>query len=119
MSSLRNYNTVEMTLTGCAVLVNLAGIMFESNRFQSEYFQAQRDAVTIITMGIIILSIVYYVVVVASEVYITIWPDKPLTVRASSRTGGCCCWWWWWCCLCLDAGGFNSITSCLPYTLTH
>jgi len=65
-----------MVLLGCAVLVNLAGVMFESNRLQSEYFQAQRDGVTIFIMFVIIASIAYYCVVVLSEVWVTLHPDK-------------------------------------------
>ena len=69
-------NTVEMVLLGCAVLVNLAGVMFESNRFQSEHFNDQRDGVTIFIMMVIIASIVYYVTVVTSEIYVTLYPEK-------------------------------------------
>ena len=49
-------NTVETVLLGCTVLVNLAGVMFESNRFQSEHFNDQRDGVTIFIMMVIIAS---------------------------------------------------------------
>ena len=51
-----NYNTVEMTLLASAVLVNLAGVMCESNRFRSEHFNDQRDGVTIFIMMVIIAS---------------------------------------------------------------
>lgn len=33
-----NYNTIEAVLLACAVLVNLAGIMFESDRFTGKQF---------------------------------------------------------------------------------
>ena len=49
-------NTVETVLLGCTVLVNLAGVMCESNRFRSEHFNDQRDGVTIFIMMVIIAS---------------------------------------------------------------
>ena len=43
---------VEQTLLACAVLVNLAGVMFESNRLQEEYFSTQRDAVRVCSYSV-------------------------------------------------------------------
>lgn len=69
---LYNYNTVESMLLACAVVVNLAGVMFESGRFESEYYQEQRDAVTFLVMIVIIASIIYWCVVFISEVAATL-----------------------------------------------
>ena len=54
-----NYNTVEAVLLACAVLINLAGIMFESGRFDSEYYSTQRDFITVCVMIIVFFSLVY------------------------------------------------------------
>ena len=87
-------NTVEMVLLGCAVLVNLAGVMFESNRFQSEHFNDQRDGVTIFIMMVIIASIVYYVTVVTSEIYVTLYPEKSSRGCWYAARHCCLCWCW-------------------------
>ena len=73
---------VEQVLLACAVLVNLAGVMFESNRFQSEYYQQQRDIVTIFVLLVIFFSILYFCVVFISEVYTTMYPENCFTRRA-------------------------------------
>ena len=52
-----NYNTVEMVLLFCAVLVVLAGVMFESGQLDSEYYQGQRDTITYITLTVIFFSL--------------------------------------------------------------
>ena len=70
-----DYNTVEQTLLACAVLVNLAGVMFESNRLQSDHFSTQRDAVTIGVLCVIVFSIIYFGVVFVSEVVTTCCPN--------------------------------------------
>merc|ERR1711865_1277341 len=69
-----DYNTVEQVLLSCAVLVCLAGVMFESNRFQavdaSGYarYGWQRDTLTFVIVSIVIGSLIYLAVVFASEV---------------------------------------------------
>lgn len=67
-----NYNTVEMVLLGCAVLVNLAGVMFESGKFEDEYYHTQRDTITILVLMVIVISILYFFTVFASEVWTTV-----------------------------------------------
>lgn len=54
-----NYNTVEMTLLFCCVLIALGGIMFESDRFQDASFQSQKDFITAILIIVIIGSVIY------------------------------------------------------------
>jgi len=64
-----DYNTVEATLLGCAILVCLAGIMFESGHFTGrDDLSWQRDLITYLTILVIFFSILYYVVVVVSEI---------------------------------------------------
>ena len=64
-----DYNTVEAVLLFCAVLVNLAGIMFESGRFESSYYEGQRDLITYIVMIVVVFSIVYFCVVFCAEAF--------------------------------------------------
>jgi hypothetical protein len=54
-----NYNTVEMVLLFCAVLICLAGVMFESNRFKADEFTSQKNLVIVLVMIVIVFSIVY------------------------------------------------------------
>jgi hypothetical protein len=65
----RNYNTVESVLLFCAVLVNLAGVMFESGRFDSGLYNSQRDFLTWTVVVIIVVSVGYFIVVLFSEIY--------------------------------------------------
>jgi hypothetical protein len=45
-SLLFDYNTVETILLGCAILVSLAGVMFETGAFNSSrYYDTQRDVI--------------------------------------------------------------------------
>jgi len=68
-----DYNTVELTLLFCAVLVCLAGVMFESDRFKETNgsgtlrYAWQRDMVTYLVIIIVMLSFVYLAVVMANE----------------------------------------------------
>jgi hypothetical protein len=54
-----NYNTVEMVLLFCCVLISLAGIMFDSDRFQDATFNSQKDVITGIVITVIIGSVLY------------------------------------------------------------
>jgi len=67
-----NYNTIEAVLLGSAILVNLAGIMFESDRFIDNQFADQADTIAVITMIIICASIAYFILVFGLEVY-SLW----------------------------------------------
>jgi len=65
-----DYNTVETVLLGCAIFVCLSGIMFESGRFDDRPdIQYQRDLITWLVFLVIFGSIVYYMIVFASEVF--------------------------------------------------
>ena len=76
-----DYNTVEQVLLACAILVALAGVMFESDRFindKTNAFAWQREMITYIIIIIVISSLVYYFVVFFSELYgkIPDWAQK-------------------------------------------
>ena len=69
-----DYNTVELALLFCAVLVCLAGVMFESDRFKatdnngSLRYAWQRDLVTYIVIFIVLCSFVYLGIIMANEI---------------------------------------------------
>jgi hypothetical protein len=69
-----DYNTVELSLLFCAVLVCLAGIMFESDRFKETIdsgkmrYAWQRDMVTYVVIAIVFSSFVYLALVMINEV---------------------------------------------------
>ena len=69
-----DYNTVEQVLLACAILVCLAGVMFESDRFQSVNASGKlrygwmRDVVTYSIISVVIASLLYLVIVFMSEV---------------------------------------------------
>ena len=68
-----DYNTVEQFLLFCAVLVCLAGVMFESDRFKETIdgeglrYSWQRDMVTFFVAGIVMSSLLYVLIVVLNE----------------------------------------------------
>ena len=73
-----DYNTVEQVLLACAIFVCLAGVMFESDRFDDaengslvtqNRYAWQRDMITFATGFVIIFSLVYYFFVFTSEVF--------------------------------------------------
>jgi hypothetical protein len=65
-----DYNTVEMILLACSVLVCLAGIMFESDRFAGrEDLGWQRSIITAGVFMVISFSMIYYSTVFIAEVY--------------------------------------------------
>ena len=67
-----DYNTVEQILLACAILVCLSGIMFESDRFKNDKFGKfswQRELITWCILFVVIFSIIYYTIVLVSEIY--------------------------------------------------
>ena len=64
-----DYNLVESVLLFCAVLVCLGGVMFESQKFDSDVgdYSTQRDILAVILLFIIIVSLLYYAFVFISE----------------------------------------------------
>lgn len=66
-----NYNAVELVLLGCGILVNLAGIMFLSDRFADSwdgYYQAEYDVLAIMVAAIVFASITFFVAILLVEV---------------------------------------------------
>ena len=68
-----DYNTVELALLFCAVLICLAGVMFESDRFKAVdgtgtlRYGWQRDMVTYLVIFIVFCSFVYLFIVMLNE----------------------------------------------------
>lgn len=82
-----DYNAVESVLLACGVLVCLSGIMFLSARFNGElasYYQTEYDGLAITVATIIILSIAYFCIVLAFEIFYLL--DKK---RAAQLVGAC------------------------------
>ena len=64
-----DYNTVEMILLACSILVCLAGVMFESDRFVGrDDLDYQRLMISVGVMLVIMFSCLYYGIVLLSEV---------------------------------------------------
>merc|ERR1712167_558940 len=62
----------EQILLACAILVCLSGIMFESDRFKNDKFGKftwQREMITWMVLLVVVFSIVYYSIVLISEIY--------------------------------------------------
>lgn len=64
-----NYNTVESVLLFSAVLVNLAGIMFQSGQLNTEGYETEKAFVTWVIVLVIVASIIYFFTVLFSEIY--------------------------------------------------
>jgi hypothetical protein len=71
-----NYNTVEATLLCCAVLVTLAGVMFQSDRLETQGASAQ--GLAYLTIFVVVSSILYFFSVLTSEILIGtgVWRPK-------------------------------------------
>ena len=63
-----NYNTVEAVLLFVAVLTCLSGIMLNSSRFESSYYNSQRDTITGLIIAILVMSILYVFSTIGFEV---------------------------------------------------
>jgi len=73
-----DYNTVEAVLLCCAILVNLAGIMFDSARFQGDmakYYQSEYESLAYAAIILLFGSIVYFLFVFALDLYVVCAPD--------------------------------------------
>jgi len=67
-----DYNTVEQVLLACLIFICLSGIMFESDRFQSggtTAFLWQRDLITWLVIFVLLFSMIYYTIVLISEIF--------------------------------------------------
>lgn len=64
-----DYNTVERVLLASAILIALAGIMFESGRFDGRKdLEAQKDFIAVVVILVVVFSLVYYMIVFIAEV---------------------------------------------------
>merc|ERR1711871_58820 len=67
-------NTAESVLLACGVLINLSGIMFQSDRLNDEEHELddttllQRDVLTYSTLALIAFSVIYFVTVFVMEI---------------------------------------------------
>lgn len=65
-----DYNTVESCLLACSIFVCVGGVMFESDRFKDrEDTSWQRDLITYFVISVISFSMLYFSVVLASELF--------------------------------------------------
>ncbi len=109
MISIFDYNTVEAVLLACAILVNLAGIMFDSSRFAgpnaalymcgylSDADRADRsvlslmlcrdeyNAIAYATAALLILSIIYYFTCFALDIMVVCCPARANTLFSVLR----------------------------------
>ena len=71
-SWLFDYNTVEAVLLFSAVIVALMGLMFASQDMPAYagYYAQSTDAITAVTLAVIILSIIYFVFVITTEIIV-------------------------------------------------
>jgi cysteine-rich repeat protein len=85
-----NYNTVEGVLLFVAVLTCLTGIMLNSQRFESSYYDTQRDTITGLIITILSGAIIYVFAVITFEIIIVLRPDmcsgKPRSGGKSGKT---------------------------------
>ena len=79
-----NYNTVEMVLLLCAILIALGGVMFDSQRFADGKSSEGRIALTVIIAILIFTSMIYFVAVCVSEIMEAVAPER------FERTCKCC-----------------------------
>jgi hypothetical protein len=79
-----NYNTVEAIMQFSAVIVCLMAIMYQANELLT-LSTASKDSVTTVTLGVIILAIIYFATVVITEVYVLYTED--ITRKAMARAG--------------------------------
>ena len=63
-----NYNTVESILLFCSVMVVLSAIMFQSSRFNTDYYEYQKLSLAIYILIVIFASLIYYLTVFTIEV---------------------------------------------------
>ena len=73
-----NFNTVESILLGSAILVNLAGIMFLSSRFEGESMELNRgefETLGVMCVILVSISVVYFTLVFIYELMYAFRPE--------------------------------------------
>jgi hypothetical protein len=75
-----DYNAVESVLLACAVLVNLSGIMFLSNRFNDAelipYYEDEYTQLAIAVATLILLSVFYFFILLCFEIFFMLNPER-------------------------------------------
>jgi len=83
-----NYNTVESALLFAAVIVCLMGLMYDAltRGYASDYSARGQDSVTSVVLGVIIVSILYYVTVLVTEIYV-LYTEEQRAAALKSAAG--------------------------------
>lgn len=85
LRAIMDYNAVELFFLGCAVLVNLVGITFLSDRFDPdtgmlEHYKYQYDALAYATIALVVVSIIYFFFLLAVEVTAVTSPTRAAAI---------------------------------------
>jgi len=88
-----DYNTAEAVLLASAILVNLAGICFDSTRFTAvnllrASIQAEYDSLASAIIVILILSIIYWFVVLGFDILLVTAPETVTSCLARLSSAG-------------------------------
>ena len=83
-------NTVEAILLAAAMLICLFGILFEASAntvgdAASQFFQDSRNAILAVCLAVIVLSILYWLVVVAVDIFVVVQAKRIEKARESAR----------------------------------
>ncbi|KAH8055115.1 calcium ion binding protein [Aureococcus anophagefferens] len=70
------YNTVEGLLLSCSVLICLFGVMLDSDYLEDGKHKSVREAITILTLFIISVSLAYFGAVIWHEIVSELFPSK-------------------------------------------
>jgi len=80
-----DYNTLESVLLYCAILLCIAGVMFESGQLDERNFKSQRTFMTVAVMLIICFSLLYFIIVLVQEIFSTCCPDTLAKATRGSK----------------------------------
>ena len=79
------YNTIEGALLSCSVLVCLFGVMLDSDYLEDGKHKSVREAITILTLFIISVSLVYFGAVIWHEIVSELFPFLKCTPCLENR----------------------------------
>jgi hypothetical protein len=86
--ALFNYNTVEAVLLASAILVNLAGIMFNSARFGgdlAQYYEKEYQSLTGAVLALIGVTVIYYFTCFFTDVLVVCAPATAVKLCVCGR----------------------------------
>jgi hypothetical protein len=89
--ALFDYNTVEAVLLASACLLNLAGIMFDSARFNGDnltFYRREYDSLAYSTTVLVGLSILYYLLVLAADLVVVCAPELAARALVATQRAG-------------------------------